>query len=103
MGGVHIFWGKNNFYAFDGATLTPIGNAGHEYVSALMEHVYTENIHAELDEAAGEIYLWYPTVGSAGVCNRGIVYSLRTGTWRETTISATAAGRWHNVATVTWA
>jgi hypothetical protein len=99
IGKAHLFPGIDNFYLFDGASVTAIGEPIREwFFDATLQPGSSELIQAAHDPAKKLVYWFFPAAGLAGSINRCVVFNYQLSRWGyatydiEATLDYTAAG-----------
>ena len=82
IGRAHLFPGSDNFYLFDGATLTPIGEPVRRWFwdTKLLfgSEVLIQSSH---DPAKGLVYWFFPEAGGSTQCTKCLVYNYKLDKW----------------------
>lgn len=89
-GYTHLFPGPDNFYSFDGATLTPIGNDVKEWYYSAVNTEYDYLVTGLHDWRDGLVYWFYPASASTTL-DSWVCYNYRTGKWGKGTLNTEAA------------
>lgn len=80
VGGRHFFIGDSDFYAFDGASVVPIGALIKDWFFARLNRSWISEIRVLHDRNAKFIYWFYPS-GSGATLNSVVVYHYDTQRW----------------------
>lgn len=89
IGDAHLFVGKSDFYAFDGARPVAIGDGVREWFFANLNPAYSYKICALHDKSNANVFWFYPS-GGATTCNAGIVYNYKAKKWGRYDVSVEA-------------
>jgi hypothetical protein len=89
IGDTHLFVGKSDFYAFDGARPVAIGDGVREWFFANLNPAYAYKICALHDKSNANVFWFYPS-GSSTTCNAGIVYNYKSKKWGRYDVSVEA-------------
>jgi hypothetical protein len=90
LGDTHFFLGNDNFYAFNGATLTPIGDAIKDDFFAELVPSQKDRMQVAHNEVANEVWWAYPTASGGGDLDKLIIYNYKTGAWYFASMTTTA-------------
>lgn len=99
IGRVHYFCGETNFYSFDSATLTPIGEDIRLWFNENCNNTARNQIVATKDESRQIIYWFYPSI-SATTPDKFVAYHYTTGRWGKGDLVVYAANEYYAVAPI---
>lgn len=103
LGDEHLFVGPDDFYAYNGVALRPIGDSAvtREFFDTL-DPSQKENVIAFYIEEEAEAWFCYSTTGDP-VCDKAFVYSTQFNKWSgPRDVDATALGYYEVQSTETW-
>lgn len=86
-----LFMGADNFYAFDGSRVEPIGGPLRELVFRTLALNYAQLCTTAHDRVQKLVYFFYPTGSSDAVCDKCVVYHYATGRWGRADITIETA------------
>jgi hypothetical protein len=85
-----VFWmGKNEFYVYTGA-VERLPCTVRTFVFDELDQTQAEKVVAGVNSSFGEVWWFYPSVGSGGVVDRYVVYNYEGGTWYFGNLARTA-------------
>ena len=91
IGKAHLFPGTNNFYLYDGASITPIGDPVREwFFDSQLYRTFDVRIQSLHDAAKRLVYWFYPVAGGSGTLDRAVVYNYEQNRWGYCTYSIEA-------------
>jgi hypothetical protein len=93
LGRTHYFCGETNFYSFDSATLTPIGNEISTWFNTNCNNLYRNTIVSTKDESREIIYWFYPSLNATSP-DSYVAYHYTTGRWGKGTQTVQAANEY---------
>lgn len=77
---IHLFMGLDNFYSFNGATVTPIGENIKKTVFDSLNYTFASKVCSLHDRVNANVYFFYPSTStSTGVIDKCVVYNYKTG------------------------
>lgn len=82
----HYFIGQENIYAFDGNSITPIGDGIKEWFFGVLNSNNRHKIRGFHDRKSGLVWWYFPKVGSSTL-NAALVYSYYSKKWGYAEIS----------------
>ncbi len=77
----HIFPGSNDFYIFDGTRAQPLNAPCRDYFFDNLDQQFENRILGVHDREKYLVRFYFPSPGSNGQLNKGLVYNYRTNTW----------------------
>lgn len=90
VGTTHFFLGDDNFYAYDSASIQPIGDPIKEWFNADCNNARRQYAEALHDKQAGLVY-WFYSQGTATTLNAWVCYNYRNNKWGKGNITIEAA------------
>lgn len=81
IGAAHVFVGYDNFYIFDGARPTPIGNLLKDWFFSDLYTDYAYRIRTVHDRQNSNVYFYYPSRSGSGALDKCIVFNYRVNKW----------------------
>jgi hypothetical protein len=93
IGTVHYFLGEEDFYAYDTASVQPIGKGIREWFNRDINNEYRNKVIASHDRVNGIVYWFYPS-GTSSTLNAWVAYHYRSNRWGKGTRSVEAAAEY---------
>jgi hypothetical protein len=80
---MQYFVGPDDFYQFDGYSLSRIPNNLRKWFFANMDSNFAANIFATYDQPRGQVVFWFPSINAnpKGVFDSNVAFSTLTGKW----------------------
>lgn len=87
-----FFWpGTDRFFVYNGVVQEMANFTNLNYFYQNLDPQYASRVFGVKQTRYGEIWWFYPEIGSNGVCTHAIIYNKRENSWYDTAISRTAA------------
>jgi hypothetical protein len=90
IGTVHYFLGDEDFYAYDTASVQPIGKGIREWFNSDINNEYRNTVVSSHDRKNGIVYWFYPS-GTSTSLNAFVAYHYRTNRWGKGLLDVQAA------------
>lgn len=89
----HIFVGQDNFYAFDGSSVSAIGDDNKDYFFSKIDPAKVSNIYGYYNRDSGDVlFIYDSTLPHGDSPDKAISYNTRTKQWSLRDINMTALG-----------
>lgn len=81
LGGVHYWLSQQQFFMFAGNEVEPLPCAVWDYLFDNLDQNFPGAVHMGTDEYFNEFFLFFPNIGSNGVCNYYVKYNVSERAW----------------------